>query len=73
MNRQVESKHLNGAGGRCHHPEQHLNRGGFPCPVRAQQSKNFTRPDVERNVVDGDELAEPFHQMLDVQDGYGHE
>jgi len=73
VRRQIEPEHLNGAGGWCYHSEQHLNRGGFPRPIRAQQSKNFSRSDVERNIADGDELAELFHQMLDVQDRCGHE
>ena len=42
-----------------------MNDGGLAGPVRADQAGNFSRADLERNIVDGGELAESFRQALD--------
>jgi hypothetical protein len=73
ISRQIEPEHLNGSGSRCDDPEQHLNRGGLPRSIWTQQSKNFSRSDVERNIVDGEEFAKLFDQTLHMQNGRGHE
>jgi len=54
-------------------PSRHLNRGGLPRSIWTQQSKNFSRSDVERNIVDGEEFAKLFDQTLHMQNGRGHE
>ena len=49
---------------RLDHAGQHFERGRLPGPVRPQKSDNLAGRDLERQLVDGDLLAEDFCQLL---------
>ena len=54
------------AGRGVHEPEQHPQRGRLPGAVRAQEADDPALVDGERQIVDGDDLAEVLGQSGDL-------
>ena len=44
-----------------------IKHGGFPRPVRANQSEYFSLSDAETQVIDGGQPSEPFRQIFCLQ------
>src|SRR5579871_5768883 len=59
----VESADRGGAGGWQKQSAEHADGGGFSGAVRSEEAEDFAAPDVERDVVDGEEVAEAFDEV----------
>ena len=60
------------AGMRHQMPGQLADQRGLAGAVRADDGVQFAARDVERDVVGGDDAAEPAHQFLDAEQGFSH-
>ncbi len=49
--------------------EEHLDERSLARAVRAQDAEDLAGKEVERDVVDGGEIAEPFGQAPHLHDG----
>ncbi len=47
---------------------KHLDRRRLTRAVRPEERENLPFRDIERDIVHGREIAELFHQMLDLND-----
>ena len=54
------------AAGRMHEESRNAQKSGLPCPVMAEQSDEFSRKNVERDVAESDEIAEAFFDAIEV-------
>ena len=53
--------------------KENRHQGGFAGTVFAQQHQNLARFEFQRNSVVGDQRAEAFGDLLELQDHVGHE
>ena len=51
--------------GRILEPGDHAQRGGLPAARRAEQHEELAVVDLEREVVDGDDVAEALRHVLE--------
>jgi len=60
----IEAVYFGPPGSRRQQAAQNPDRGRLPRPVRPQEAEDFAAPDVERDVVDGDEATEALDQVF---------
>ena len=65
----VDSRRQCCAGGRQGKAAKHAHGGRFTRAVGAEEAEDLAFPDVERDIVDGDEFAKTFGQMGGGDDG----
>ena len=65
----VEAVELDAAAGGTEQGGEHLDCGGFAGSVGAEEGEDFALGDVEGDVVDGEEIAEFFGEVVDVNHG----
>ena len=58
------AEQLAGAAGRGKEADQHFHRGGLAAAVRAEEPEDFAAWNLEADVVDRDEVAEPAREPL---------
>src|SRR6478672_7068229 len=68
--RHINAVHRRRSGCRPQQSAQHPDRGGLARAVAAEKAKDLAAAHVERQIVDGDEVAEAAGQVLD-RDGGG--
>ena len=69
LGRDVVTAHGGAARSRRQQTAQDANGGRLPRPVGSQKTENLAARDVDRNIVDGDEIAEALDQVLDMNSG----
>jgi hypothetical protein len=68
----VPAGEANGAGIRQHLPGELADQRGLAGAVRPDDRMQFARCDIQRQVVGGDNAAEPPHQIFDAEQGVSH-
>jgi hypothetical protein len=53
-----------------HQSEQRANGGALPGPVRSEEPRDATGLDVEREVIDGGDIAEVLGEIVDLDGGH---
>ncbi len=61
---------LPGVGGE--HPERDPHRGGLACAVAADETEQFPDPHVEGHLREGDDVAIPFADRVDLKPTVAH-
>ena len=67
----VDAEYLGATAAGANEAEQQSNGGRFPGTVGTEEPEHLARLDGEADVVDGDDLAEPFRQAVDADSELG--
>ena len=68
----IQSVYRNGSRRGLEHAQNHIDGGGLPGAVRAQQPYDLVTIHVERNAIDGQDIAVVFSQFTHRQYGGSH-